>query len=138
MLQGFALVQGKTITETGKLDQEDSFNSRFSKEGSFLAELSEEDYGINRTERQFFVGRRPPARINPAAAFLIPAIPTFVGLGAGLAWIASLRVPITTNISGIGSPSTNVTVTSTNQGLFILKIHYDNFPYIQRPFEKRY
>ena len=36
------------------------------------------------------------------------------GLGAGLAWVASQRVPITFNISDIGSPTTNVTVTNTN------------------------
>ena len=72
-----------------------------------------EDISDDREERLFF--NRRPARLNPAAALLIPAIPTFVGLGAGLAWIASLRVPITTSISNIGSPTTNVTVSQTNQ-----------------------
>ena len=82
-----------------------------------------------------FVVNRPRAPFLPfqltAASFLIPAIPTlvgisnkqtlipsiyhvFIGLGAGLAWVASQKVPITTNLTGIGSPSTNITVTQTN------------------------
>ena len=36
------------------------------------------------------------------------------GIGAALAWLASVRVPIDVDISDIGSPTTNVTVTSTS------------------------
>jgi hypothetical protein len=84
-------------------------------------------------EKQFLLTRprRPtfPFRLTPAA-LLIPAIPTLVGkrwflkyfsfcifisgLGAGLAWVASQRRPITTTFSNIGSPTTNVTVSETN------------------------
>ena len=83
---------------------------------------------------------RRPFRLNPAA-FLVPAIPTiigktslfllgyhqhhhqlfqknllsiYLGLGAGLAWIASQQSTFSTSISSIGSPKTNVTVAMTN------------------------
>merc|ERR1719410_676056 len=63
-----------------------------------LVDAFEEDYydGEDREDRQLFFQRfRPrPLRLTPAAAALIPAIPTFVGIGAALAWLASVRVPI--------------------------------------------
>jgi hypothetical protein len=98
---------------------------------------SHQTYNRPNIKNKQFVAARPrprppflPFRLTPAS-FLIPAIPTLVGkgiqnkfaidiyyifsgLGAGLAWVASQQVPITTTISEIGSPSTNVTITQTN------------------------
>ena len=85
---------------------------------------------VSSQDKQLILGRpRPPFRLNPAA-FLVPAIPTiigklignignslnivYLGLGAGLAWIASQQTTFSSSISSIGSPKTNVTVSMTN------------------------
>ena len=89
-------------------------------------------------EKQFvsLVPRRPGFlfRLNPAS-FIIPAIPTMIGmrktfissskcyqyfvsgLGASLAWIASRHRPISITATDIGSPVTNVTISSTNTNM---------------------
>ena len=75
-----------------------------------------------------------PARLS--LAFLVPAIPTllgstfkiwwmpinkwlstyfFKGFGVGLAYLVSQQYGINTDISSIGSPKTNVTVSMTNE-----------------------
>merc|ERR1711973_339199 len=88
---------------------------------TFRSKKDQQDEEGSRKERQVFINgpigptgpiNRPLNRINPF--FALPAI---IGVGASLAWLALQRVPITTNISGIGSPNTNVTVgvTNTNQ-----------------------
>ena len=46
--------------------------------------------------------------------FCIKFCETFAGLGAGLAWIAAHRNPISINVTDIGSPTTNVTASITN------------------------
>merc|ERR1711973_54101 len=85
---------------------------------TFRSKKDQQDEEGSRKERQVFINgpigptgpiNRPLNRINPF--FALPAI---IGVGASLAWLALQRVPITTNISGIGSPSTNVTTSFTN------------------------
>merc|ERR1711973_792175 len=90
---------------------------------TFKSKEEQQDEDGSRRGRQFFIdgliGPNGPIQpynrwgINPAFF----ALPTIIGIGASLAWLALQRVPITTNISDIGSPSTNVTVgvTNTNQ-----------------------
>ena len=85
-------------------------------------------------KRQFIVPIARPTPVglfsnNLARALLIPAIPTLIGkifttlkidyksilgLGVGLAFIASQTNGLTASISSIGSPKTNVTVAMEN------------------------
>jgi len=70
-------------------------------------------------KRQFIVPLARPAPVglfsnNLARALLIPAIPTLIGLGVGLVFIASQTSGLTASISSIGSPKTNVTVAMEN------------------------
>ena len=68
--------------------------------------------------KQLFIPRPRPVRTfsrnNLLRALLVPAIPTFIGLGAGLAYLISQQTGASIGISEIGSPKTNVTVAMTN------------------------
>merc|ERR1712243_150591 len=82
-------------------------------------EQQDEDGSREREGRQVFINRPigPTGPFRPVDRFGINpffALPTIIGIGASLAWLALQRVPITTNISGIGSPTTNVTTSFTN------------------------
>eukprot|EP00493_Phyllostaurus_siculus_P026248 UN26593 len=68
--------------------------------------------------KQLFIPRPRPVRTfnnnNLFRALLIPAIPAFIGLGTGLAFLLSQQTGASVGISEIGSPKTNITIAVTN------------------------
>ena len=68
--------------------------------------------------KQLFIPRPRPVRTfnnnNLFRALLVPAIPAFIGLGTGLAYLLSQQTGSSVGISEIGSPKTNITIAVTN------------------------